>query len=135
MMNHPPHGGMRFEYAEAVLMFLPFWSCSLSSCFDEKFRIEGSGVEEASVLDDGVGLSLTSVMQVKVVSIIFINFHGLSHCLVGPDVRWSEPGLGWSVWSVWWASFACVTQDAIFCGFICVFFVFSSYFGLVLLKI
>ena len=59
----------------------------------------------------------------------------LGCCLVGPDVRWSEPGLGWSVWSVWWASFACVTQDVIFCGFICVFFVFSSYSGLVLLKI
>ena len=28
--------------------------------FDEEFRIEGSGVDEASVLDDGVGLSLTS---------------------------------------------------------------------------
>ena len=32
MTNHPPHGGMRSEYAEAVLAFLPFWSCSLSSC-------------------------------------------------------------------------------------------------------
>ena len=31
-------------------------------------------------------------------------------------------------------SFACVTQNAIFCGFFCVFFVFSSYSGLVLLK-
>ena len=28
--------------------------------FDEEFRIEGSDVDEASVLDDGVGLSLTS---------------------------------------------------------------------------
>ena len=58
----------------------------------------------------------------------------LVHCLVGPDVRWSVPGLGWSVWFVWWASFACVTQDAIFCDFACVFFMFSSYSGLVLLK-
>ena len=62
------------------------------------------------------------------------NYPSLVHCLVGPDVRWSVPGLGWSVWSVWWASFACVKQDAIFCGFFCVFFVFSSYSGLVLLK-
>ena len=37
-------------------------------------------------------------------------------------------------WSGLWASFACVTQDAIFCHFVCVFFVFSSYSGLVLLK-
>ena len=33
-----------------------------------------------------------------------------------------------------WGSFACVTQDAIFCDFVYVFFVFSSYSGLVLLK-
>ena len=59
----------------------------------------------------------------------------LVHCLVGPDVRWSVPGLGWSVWSVWWASFACVTQDEIFCGFFYVFFMISSYSGHVLLKI
>ena len=58
----------------------------------------------------------------------------LVHCLVGPDVRWSVPGLGRSVWSGLWASFACVMQDAIFYDFICVFFVFSSYSGLVLLK-
>ena len=58
----------------------------------------------------------------------------LVHCLVGPDVRWSVPGLGWSVWTVRWASFALVTQDAIFRDFVCVFFVFSSYSGLVLLK-
>ena len=30
----------------------------------------------------------------------------LVHCLVGPDVRWLVPGLGWSVWTVRWASFA-----------------------------
>ena len=58
----------------------------------------------------------------------------LVHCLVGPDIRWSVPGLGWSVWSGLWASFACVTQDAIVCDFVCVFDVFSSYSGLVLLK-
>ena len=33
------------------------------------------------------------------------------------------------------ASFACVTQDAIFYDFVCVFFVFSSNSGLVLLEI
>ena len=58
----------------------------------------------------------------------------LVQCLVGPDVRWSVPGLGWSVWTVRWAPFALATQDAIFCDFDCVYFVFSSYSGLVLLK-
>ena len=58
----------------------------------------------------------------------------LGCCLVGPDVRWLVPGLGWSVWSGLWASFACVTQDAIVCDFVCIFVVFSSYSGLVLLK-
>ena len=58
----------------------------------------------------------------------------LVHCLVGPDVDTSVPGLRWSVWSVRWASFACVMQGVIFCDFVCVFFVFSSYSGLVLLK-
>ena len=53
----------------------------------------------------------------------------LGCCLVGPDVRWSASGLGWSVWSGLWASFACVTQDAIICDFVCVFVVFSSYSG------
>src|SRR6185312_8440436 len=37
----------------------------------------------------------------------------LVHCLVGPDVRWSVPGLGWWVWSSLWASFAHVTRDTI----------------------
>ena len=37
----------------------------------------------------------------------------LVHCLVGPDVRWSVTGLGWSGWSGLWASFAHVTQDTI----------------------
>ena len=62
--------------------------------------------------------------------------HRLSSCvcLVGPDVGTSVSGFNWSVWSVRWASFACVTQDAIFCDFVCVFFVFSSYSVLVLLK-
>ena len=41
----------------------------------------------------------------------------LVHYLVGPDVRWSVPGLGWSVWSSLWASFAHVTQDTIVCDF------------------
>ena len=45
--------------------------------FDEEFQIEGSGVEEASVLEDGVALSFASVMQVEVGSVIFVNFHGL----------------------------------------------------------
>ena len=58
----------------------------------------------------------------------------LVHCLVGPCVDTSVLGSSWSVWSGLWASFACVTQDAIFCNFVCVFFVFSSYSGLVLLK-
>ena len=58
----------------------------------------------------------------------------LVHCLVGPDVGTLVPGLRWSVWSGLWSSFACVTQDAIFCEFVCVFFVFSFYSGLVLLK-
>ena len=34
----------------------------------------------------------------------------LVHCLVGPDVRCSVPGLGWSVWSSLWAH---VMQDTI----------------------
>ena len=41
----------------------------------------------------------------------------LVHCSVGPDVRWSVPGLGWSVWSDLWASFAHVTQNTIVCDF------------------
>ena len=36
--------------------------------FDEEFRIEGSGVDEASVFDHGVGLMFMSVAQVKVVA-------------------------------------------------------------------
>ena len=47
------------------------------------------------------------------------NFHRplLVHCSVGPDVRWSVPGLAWSVWSALWASFVHVTQDTIVCDF------------------
>jgi len=45
--------------------------------FEEEFRIEGSGVDEASVLEDGVALSVTIISQVEVGSIIFINFCGL----------------------------------------------------------
>ena len=58
----------------------------------------------------------------------------LCDCLVGPRVRLSVPGSGWLVWSVRWVSFGYVTQDVIFYDFVCVFFVFSSYSGLVLLK-
>ena len=41
----------------------------------------------------------------------------LVHCYVGPDVRWSVPELGWSVWSGLCACFAHVTQDTIICDF------------------
>ena len=58
----------------------------------------------------------------------------LVHYLVGHDVGMSMPGLRWSVWSGLWASFACVMLDVIFCDFVCVLFVFSSYSGLLLLK-
>ena len=58
----------------------------------------------------------------------------LVHCLVGPDVRWSVPGFGWSVWSGLWALFPCVMQNAIICDFVCIFIVFSSYFQLVFLQ-
>ena len=58
----------------------------------------------------------------------------LVHCLVGPDVRWSVPGLRWLVWSGLWSSFAHVMQDTIICDFYlrirCVFFLSE----LVLLK-
>ena len=47
------------------------------TCFDEEFQIEGSGVDEASVLDDGVALSLTIISQVEVRCIIRINFYDL----------------------------------------------------------
>ena len=54
----------------------------------------------------------------------------LVHCSVGPDVRWSVPGLGWSVWFGLWASFVCVTQDVIVCDFCLrirrVFFLFRT---------
>ena len=58
----------------------------------------------------------------------------LVHYLVGPDIGTSVSGLCLSVWSGLWASLPCVTQDAILCDFVYVFFVFSSYYGLVLLK-
>src|SRR6185503_2205348 len=64
---------------------------------------------------------------------VFAHRPSLVHCLVDPGVGVSVPGLHWSVWSVRWATFSCVTQDAIFCDFVCVFFVFSSYSGLVFL--
>ena len=53
---------------------------------------------------------------------------------MGPDVRWSVPGFGWSVWSGLWALFPCVMQNAIICDFVCIFIVFSSYFWLVSLQ-
>ena len=56
------------------------------------------------------------------------------HCQVGPELVYVGPGLCTSVFYVKWAHLAGVTQDAIFCGFICVFFVFSSYFQLVSLQ-
>ena len=46
----------------------------------------------------------------------------------------SVPGLCTSVFLVKWAQLTSVTQDAIFYGFSCAFFVFSSYSGLALLK-
>ena len=51
-----------------------------------------------------------------------------------PILDTSVLGLGTSICSDMWASFGYVTQDAIFCDFVCVFFVFSSYSILVLLK-
>ena len=38
----------------------------------------------------------------------------LVHCLVGPNVRWSVPGLGWSVWSILWALLVGMMQRRIF---------------------
>ena len=51
-----------------------------------------------------------------------------------PKLCMLVPGLCTSVFYVKWAHLAAVTQDAIFCGFICVFFVFLSYFRLVSLQ-
>ena len=51
-----------------------------------------------------------------------------------PNLCMSVPGLCTSDFYVKWAHLTSVTQDAIFCGFICVFFVFSSYFRLVSLQ-
>ena len=69
---------MSYGDVEVVVSALPpFWSYFLSSCFDEEFRIEGSGVDETSVLEDGVTLSFMIVAQVEVGRVIFINFHGL----------------------------------------------------------
>ena len=51
-----------------------------------------------------------------------------------PNFCMSVLGLCTSVFYVKWAHLASVMQDAIFCGFICVFFVFSSYFWLVSLQ-
>ena len=45
-----------------------------------------------------------------------------------PNLCMSVPGLCTSVFYVKWAHLASVMQDTIFCGFICIFFVFSSYF-------
>ena len=54
----------------------------------------------------------------------------LVHCLVGPDVKWSVPGYGWSVWSVRWALFVSETQVAIFYDFLVRSLVFSFVFNL-----
>ena len=69
----------------------------------------------------------------------------LSLCHVGlAEPLWPPLATAFLWYTAWWVlmsdgrcwgSFACVTQDAIFCDFVCVFFVFSSYSGLVLLKI
>jgi hypothetical protein len=48
------------------------------TCFDEEFQIEGSGVDEALVLEDGVALAFMIISQVEVGSISFVNFYGLS---------------------------------------------------------
>ena len=45
--------------------------------FDEEFQIEGSGVDEALVLEDGVAVAFMIISQVEVVSISFVNFYGL----------------------------------------------------------
>ena len=52
----------------------------------------------------------------------------LGLCLLGPDVRWSVPRLGWSVWSGLWASFACEAQRRIFCAIVlCLLSVFALF--------
>src|SRR6185503_9811479 len=43
--------------------------------FDEEVRIEGSGVDEASVLEDGVALPFTIIPQVEVRCIFRINLY------------------------------------------------------------
>ena len=45
--------------------------------FDEEVRIECSGVDEASVLEDGVALSFTIISQVEVRCIFRINLYDL----------------------------------------------------------
>ena len=52
-----------------------------------------------------------------------------------PILCMSVLGLCTSIFSVKWALLGCVMQDAIFCGFSCVFFVFSSYSVLVSLQL
>ena len=47
------------------------------TCFDEEVRIEGSGVDEASVLEDDVALSFTIISQVEVGGIFIINLYDL----------------------------------------------------------
>ena len=47
-------------------------------------------------------------------------------CLVGPHVGTSVSGSSWLVWSGLWASFACVTQDAICLCILRVFFLFRT---------
>ena len=45
--------------------------------FDEEVRIECSGVDEASVIEDGVALSFTIISQVEVRCIYHINLYDL----------------------------------------------------------
>ena len=45
--------------------------------FDEEIRIERSGVDEDSVLEDGVALSFTIISQVEVGGIFCVNLYGL----------------------------------------------------------
>jgi hypothetical protein len=47
------------------------------TCFDEEIRIECLGVDEASVLEDGVALAFTIISQIEVGGIFCVNLYGL----------------------------------------------------------
>ena len=49
----------------------------VDTCFDEEVRIECLGVDEASILEDGVALSFTIISQVEVRCIFRINLYDL----------------------------------------------------------